>query len=158
MTEIFLSISGHRVTKLSPHNFVCMVDRPDDPLPTPVTVLRSTSTPTPPVCSFVSYILMCVCILVCYILYIEEWEFQCEVRLQTCKTITNGVPDPRCCPGQTPVMFKFQHPVDLFHALKTVNFCYMFSSGPSSGSTGSVQIYRIVCDFYTPNMYRCIRI
>jgi hypothetical protein len=33
---------------------------PDDPLPTPPTVFRSTSDPPPPVCNFVSYILMWV--------------------------------------------------------------------------------------------------
>ena len=33
---------------------------PDDPIPTPPTVLRSTSITPQPVCSFVSYILMCI--------------------------------------------------------------------------------------------------
>ena len=39
-------------------SYHCQIQCPDDPLPTPPTVCRSTSTPPPPVCSFVSYILM----------------------------------------------------------------------------------------------------
>ena len=35
----------------------------------------------------------------------------------------------------------------------TCYFCYMFSLGPSSASTGSVQIYRSACERYTPNIY-----
>ena len=38
----------------------------------------------------------------------------------------------------------------------TCYFCYLFSLGSSSGSTGSVRIYRSVCEHYTPNIYRCI--
>ena len=100
-----------------------------------------------------------------YILYIELWGFHCRML----ETITNGASDPRC-PGQTCLLFKFRQPDDLFHTLKTVKgllrlvpsrtpqssgmmfhvhevyvtcyFCYMFSLGPSSASTGSVQIYR----------------
>ena len=41
-------------------SYHCQSQRPDDPLSTPPTVLRSTSTPPQPVCSFVSYILICV--------------------------------------------------------------------------------------------------
>ena len=92
-------------------------------------------------------------------------------------------PNPRV-PGQTRALFGFRHPDDLFHTLKTVKvcctsshhglhgpvgmvscahavyviyyFCYIFSLGPSSGRTGSVQIYRSSCERYTPNIYRCI--
>ena len=38
----------------------------------------------------------------------------------------------------------------------TCYFCYMFSFGPSSGSTRSVRMYRSACERYTPNIYRCI--
>jgi hypothetical protein len=38
----------------------------------------------------------------------------------------------------------------------TCYFCYVFSLGSSSGSTGSVRVYRSVCERYTPNIYRCI--
>ncbi len=38
----------------------------------------------------------------------------------------------------------------------TCYFCYMFRLGPSSGSTGSVRVYRSACEQYTPNIYRCI--
>jgi hypothetical protein len=35
------------------------------------------------------------------------------------RTITNGVPDPRC-PGQTRDLLKFRQPDDLFHTMKTM--------------------------------------
>ncbi len=38
----------------------------------------------------------------------------------------------------------------------TCYFCYMFSLGPSSARTGSVQIYRSVYELYTPYICRCI--
>jgi hypothetical protein len=38
----------------------------------------------------------------------------------------------------------------------TCYFCYMFSLGTSSGSTGSVRIYTSTSERYTPNIYRCI--
>jgi hypothetical protein len=60
-----------------------------------------------------------------------------------CQTIANGDPDPRN-PGQTHVLLKLRKPVDLFHTLKTMKGCYMFSLGPSSGSSDSVRIYRRV--------------
>ncbi len=82
-----------------------------------------------------------------------------------------GAPGPRR-PGQTRALFKFRQPDDFFHTLKTLNglrssfhhglhgavgmvfyahmvyvtcyFCYMFSLGPSSGTSDSVRIYRRV--------------
>jgi hypothetical protein len=53
--------------------------------------------------------------LLCYILYIDQWGFHCNM----CQTITDSVPDPRY-PGPTCVTFKFPQVDDLFHGLKNV--------------------------------------
>ncbi len=47
--------------------------------------------------------------------------------------------------------------VSYAHAVYVIcYFCYIFSLGPSSASTGSVQIYRSACQRHWPNIYRCI--
>jgi hypothetical protein len=50
-----------------------------------------------------------------------------------------------------------RRPVSYAHVIYvTCYFCDMLSLGSSSGSTGSVRIYRSACKRYTPNIYRCL--
>jgi hypothetical protein len=84
----------------------------------------------------------------CYILYIEQWEFR-YIKFQTiaksaldldaqwrgwCTSFLHGL-------HGVVGMVSYTHVVYV-----TCYFCYMFSLGPSSGSTGSVQIYRSTCE------------
>jgi hypothetical protein len=91
-------------------------------------------------------------IFLCYILYIEQWKFRCCML----QTIVNGA-RRGCC---TSFRHGLHRPVGMVSYAHTVYvtcyFCYIFTLGPSSASTGSGQIYRSACERYTPNIYRCI--
>jgi hypothetical protein len=52
-------------------------------------------------------------VLLCYILYVEQWEFYCIIR----QTITNGVPILDVLDKQTYVLFKFRQIDDLMWSM-----------------------------------------
>jgi hypothetical protein len=80
----------------------------------------------------------------CFILYITQWKFRCRMR----QTISNGGTNPRC-PGQTGVLFRFRHPVDLVHALKTMKgLCLLVPSRTPRISGYDVYahvVYVVIC-------------
>jgi hypothetical protein len=79
------------------------------------------------------------------------------VRTLLSPTESDDGPGVRFCASLTPsTHFSKACPEKTFQVFVTCYFCYMFSLGPSSGSTGSIRIYRSVCERYTPNIYRCI--